>query len=82
MWYYNEEDSDTSFDERGHCADQYISCRIWAAADRPGHDNVCKNDAKKEKLILLQKLLLIIIRFYKTKIHVKFKWTFKMRENR
>ena len=68
MWYYNEEDSDTSFDERGHCADQYISCRIWAAADRPGHDNVCKNDAKKEKLIYFEKLLVIKMCLYHIQI--------------
>ena len=41
------------------------------AADRPWNNNVCKKCTKKEKLILLRKLLLIITRFYKLKIHVR-----------
>ena len=38
-----------------------------------GTTNVCEKCPKKEKLILLRKLLLINSRFYKTKMHVKFK---------
>ena len=73
QWYNNEEDSHTSFDEYRCGSDQYISCGVWAAINRPGDDNVCEKCPKKEKLILLRKLLLINSRFYKTKMHVKFK---------